>query len=151
MDKRTRNERRGALMLYARLMRTVDAVSHQLHAGLADHGLTVSQFAVLEALMHKGDLELGQLARAILKTSGNLTTVVDNLERDGLVRRVRSETDRRRILVALTTEGRSLIGNLFPAHGDRAAGIMSVLDEDEQDQLSRLLRRLYKEQSSCSK
>jgi MarR family 2-MHQ and catechol resistance regulon transcriptional repressor len=104
----------------------------------------VSQFGVLEALYHLGPLSQAEIARKILKSTGNITMVIDNLEKRGLVARKRDTEDRRYYSVGLTHEGKKLIGSLFPRH---AAGIvkgMNALTPSEQETLGDLCRKLGK-------
>ena len=82
---------------------------------LAGHHLTLSQFSVLEALYHLGPLGQRLLAKKVLRSSGNLTLVIDNLERDGLVRRERGTRDRRMVTVHLTEHGQALIAKIMGA------------------------------------
>ena len=109
---------------------------------LDQHGLTPSQFAVLEALYHLGPLCLSELAQKILRTSGNLTMVVDNLEKSGYVTRVPSAEDRRYIRAEITESGRKLIASIFPHHAAQIAELMSRLSPEEQDRLRELCRKL---------
>jgi MarR family 2-MHQ and catechol resistance regulon transcriptional repressor len=83
-----------------------------------------------------------QLCAKILRSGSNITTVVDNLERDGLVRRERQESDRRVQVVHLTDAGRKLIIRAFPSHVRRIADTFGVLSRDEQQELARLCRKL---------
>jgi MarR family 2-MHQ and catechol resistance regulon transcriptional repressor len=111
-------------------------------ASLREAGLTESQFGVLEALFHLGPLRQTDLANKLLCSAGNLTTVVDNLERDGLVGRRRDDSDRRVVTVHLTSNGRDLIEDLFPRHVAAIVNWFAVLGPDEQLRLSDVLRRL---------
>ena len=135
-------EERLALRTFVKLVRTANALSARLNRPLADAGLTESQFGVLEALLHLGPLHQRELAEKILRTNGNVTLVVDHLEKRGLVRRERGSADRRYIKVHLTGAGEDLVKGLFPAHAARLAGELSVLSEQEQRELGRLCRRL---------
>ena len=136
------HEQRTALDAFIKLTRAADSVGARAHASLRDHGLTVSQFGVLEALYHLGPLCQKELAGKLLKSGGNLTTVVDNLQNRGLVERQRRSGDRRFVVVELTPEGRDKIADLFPAHAARIAEKMAVLSTEEQDQLGHLCRKL---------
>jgi MarR family 2-MHQ and catechol resistance regulon transcriptional repressor len=113
-----------------------------LMSRLESVGLSPSQFGVLEALYHIGPLCLGELARKLLKTSGNLTMVVGNLEKRGLARRRRQAADRRYYLVSITEKGRRLIAQAFPQHLERIVDAMSALTDAEQDSLAALARKL---------
>jgi MarR family 2-MHQ and catechol resistance regulon transcriptional repressor len=135
-------EERLALRTFVKLVRAANGLSSRLNRPLAEAGLTESQFGVLEALLHLGPLHQRELAEKILRTNGNVTLVVDHLEKRGLVRRERGSSDRRYIKVHLTEQGEGLVKGLFPAHAARLAGEMSVLNEDEQHELGQLCRRL---------
>ena len=131
-----------ALNVYIKLSRAAEAATTRINAHLHDHNLTISQFGVLEALYHLGPLQPGQLAEKILKSSGNLTLVIDNLVKRELVTRQRREDDRRCIDIHLTIVGQSLIETIFPAHVAGVLDTMSALTPDEQDQLAQLCRKL---------
>lgn len=131
-----------ALSTFVKLVRAANALSARLNRPLTEVGLTESQFGVLEALLHLGPLHQRELAKKILRTTGNVTLVVDHLEKRGLVRRERGSSDRRFITVHLTETGEALVKGLFPAHAARLAEELSVLNEDEQHELGRLCRRL---------
>src|SRR5512137_147164 len=84
-----------ALNTFTKLMRAAESVTSRVHRVLAAPKLTISQFGVLEALYHKGPLCQKDIAAKILKSTGNITLVIDNLEKNGLVRRERDSEDRR--------------------------------------------------------
>lgn len=130
-----------ALAAYVKLMRAAESVTARAHVVLPA-GVTITQFAALEALLHRGPLFQTELATKLLKSGGNLTLVVDNLERDGLVTRERDSADRRRLRVALTTKGRKFITGLFPQVASSLAREFSVLTATEQETLSALCRKL---------
>jgi MarR family transcriptional regulator, 2-MHQ and catechol-resistance regulon repressor len=131
-----------ALKAYVKLMRSAGAVTSQVHGYLAVDGVSTSQFGVLEALLHCGPLQQCELGQKILKSSGNITFVVDNLERRGLVTRERHCGDRRRITVELTAAGRELIQRLFPLHVRQVCQAMGALTSTELAQLARLCKKL---------
>jgi MarR family 2-MHQ and catechol resistance regulon transcriptional repressor len=134
-----------ALNTLIKLNRSVNSLqTHLVPLIHKDFGITESQFAVLEALHHLGPLSQGQLCQKILRSGSNVTTVVDNLERDGLVRRDRDEDDRRVQIVTLTDQGRDVIAEAFPAHVARVAEVMSSLTQAEQEELGRICRKLGK-------
>ena len=132
----------GSLDAYIKLMRAADSATTRIHRHLTPAKLTVSQFGVLEALYHIGPLCQRELGQKILKSSGNMTTVVDNLEKRGLVLRKRSLQDRRLLHVHLTAQGHKLIEGLFPRHAARVVEEMSALNAAEMAELGRLCRKL---------
>jgi MarR family transcriptional regulator, 2-MHQ and catechol-resistance regulon repressor len=109
---------------------------------LAD--LTASQFAVLEALYHLGHMTQGKISSKVLKSGSNMTTVIDNLERDGLVRRERDAQDRRVIHVHLTAAGTRMVEELLPGHIAALVEEFSVLSAGEQKTLGELCKKLGK-------
>jgi MarR family 2-MHQ and catechol resistance regulon transcriptional repressor len=134
-----------ALNAFIKLMRATNSLSANLSRALADHAdLTISQFAVLEALLHLGSMSQGDLCGKLLLSGSNITTVIDNLEKRDLVRRVRRTDDRRVIDVSLTDKGRKHISTLFPAHARRITTLFSALSSKQQDQLADLCRTLGK-------
>lgn len=129
-----------ALNTYTKLMRAAESVTARVHRDVAAAGLTISQFGVLEALLHKGPLCQRDIASKILKSSGNMTMVIDNLEKQGMVTRERSSTDRRFLTVDLTFRGRDFIEKLFTRVETAIVREMSCLSPDEQEHLGRLCR-----------
>jgi MarR family 2-MHQ and catechol resistance regulon transcriptional repressor len=129
-------------------MRAAESATTRIHRHLVSTGLTVSQFAVLEALYHLGPLSQREIGKKILRSSGNITMVIDNLEKSGLVRRERFEADRRFYIVHLTDKGYDLINELFPLHAAVIAEDFGVLTAAEQEALGRLCKKLgLREQS----
>ena len=137
-----RSERRLALATYVKLMRAANTARTVAARNLTDSGLTLTQFAVLEALYHLGPMSLSDLAEKVLTTGGNLTMVVGNLEKQGLARRQRSPEDRRVLVTILTAKGKSLIREIFPAHAAALVTFMNSLTPDEQKTLGDLCRKL---------
>lgn len=131
-----------ALEAYIKLTRASESVNAKLMSQLSVENLTTSQFGTLEALYHLGPLCQKAIGQKILKSGGNITLVVDNLEKRGLVERVRNTDDRRFITVGLTAEGRALIERVFPEHAGRIVEVMKSLTAQEQDQLSALCKKL---------
>ena len=129
-----------ALDAYVSLTRSVATVNDRLNKHLDDSGITESQFAVLEILFHLGPLNQTEICKKVLKTGGNMTLVIDNLEKSRLVERQRDPNDRRARQVHLTDAGRKLITTIFPAHAARVAEIFSVLTGAEQRELKRLCK-----------
>jgi MarR family 2-MHQ and catechol resistance regulon transcriptional repressor len=131
-----------ALDAYIKLRRAVNAVSLREGEVMRAAGLTESQFGALEALLHLGPLCQHELAGKVLKSAGNMTTVVDNLERRGLVERRRDREDRRVVTIHLTDHGRELVRDVFPRVVEVLVDAFSALSATEQLQLAALCRRL---------
>jgi len=131
-----------ALDAYIKLTRAVSSVEARLGPELARAGLTSTQLGVLEALLHLGPLGQRVIGDKLLMSGGNITTVVDNLEARGLVRRERRDDDRRHVTVHLSPEGRRLIAKVFPNHVRAIVDAFSVLTPSEQETLGRLAKKL---------
>ena len=131
-----------ALNAFITLARASEGVAARLQRDLAGKRLTTSQFGVIEALLHLGPLCQGELAGKLLRSGASMTSVVEGLEKRGLVVRQRTEEDKRFVRVALTGKGRRLIQEIFPAHAETVTRLFSVLTEEEQEQLRRLCRKL---------
>ena len=116
-----------ALNTFVKLIRAAETVSSRAHGHLRGCGLTVSQFGVLEALYHLGPMCQKDIAKKILKSTGNITTVIDNLEKQGLVRRERSDEDRRYFIILLTAAGVHIIKKIFPGHATQITALMNKL------------------------
>ena len=131
-----------ALGTYVKLMRATGAVTEKMHKHLRPENLTFSQFGVLEVLLHVGPLYQQEIGHKILKTSGNMTMVIDNLEKRGLVVRTNDPEDRRFKRVTLTSKGRHLIKKILPRHAEIAGQVFTALTTREQRQLGALLKKL---------
>jgi MarR family 2-MHQ and catechol resistance regulon transcriptional repressor len=131
-----------ALNTYTKLMRAAESVTGRVSRSMAAAGLTISQFGVLEALYHKGPLCQRDIAAKILKSTGNMTLVIDNLEKRGLVRRERDTSDRRYLTVYLTEAGTDLITRTFADVEAAIVAEMAVLEAQEQELLGTLCKKL---------
>lgn len=136
------DEQTRALNAFIKLFRASASVSARINAHLDDYDLTSSQFGVLESLYHLGTLYQSQLAEKILKTTGNVTHVIDNLEMRGLVERRRNGDDRRYIAVHLTSAGREMVERVLPLHVSRVVEAFACLTPDEQEELARLCKKV---------
>jgi MarR family 2-MHQ and catechol resistance regulon transcriptional repressor len=139
---RGNNEAANALGTYVKLMRAAESITARVHKHLSSVGLTVSQFGVLEAIFHLGPLSQRDLGRKILRSSGNITMVIDNLEKRRLVRRERDASDRRVVIVHLSGEGRQLIEKIFPSHAALITKELSVLNAADQKVLGDLCKKV---------
>lgn len=139
--KGTPSEKR-ALDAYIKLVRGTHSVLACLERKLAARKLTERQFGVLETIFHLGPLPQCELGRKQLTTGGNITFVVDNLERAGLVQRRRDTEDRRVVTVHLTARGRDLVADVFPEHATAIVERFAALKPQEQVELARLMKKL---------
>ena len=131
-----------ALDVFIKLTRCTNSVMVRLAERNTIGDLTYSQFAVLETLYHLGPMTQGEVSQKVLKSVSNMTTVIDNLERDGLVRRERDAKDRRVIYVHLTEAGTSKIEEVLPGHIAALVEEFSILTAREQQTLGALCKKL---------
>jgi MarR family transcriptional regulator, 2-MHQ and catechol-resistance regulon repressor len=143
-------ETQRALKLWVVMVKAFGAVAEQDRRSLARFGLIPSEFAVLEALYHKGPIKLSEIGQRLLLTSGSITYVVDKLEKQGLVRRVACPEDRRAIYAHLTDAGRERIEEVFRVHAERLRHVLSGLSAEEQEIATVLLRKLGLHAQSCA-
>jgi MarR family transcriptional regulator, 2-MHQ and catechol-resistance regulon repressor len=135
-------EERRALDVYIKLQRAAETVLARTTSHLAQHNLTVSQFAILEALYHLGTLSQRALGQKLLKSAGNMSIVLKTMEQRGLISRVRDPQDNRFVQVCITPHGRDLIDGIFHGHVAGIVHEMSILTPEEQRELGRLCRKL---------
>ena len=135
---------------YVRLVRSAEGLHQLVSRGLMVDGLTASQFSTLKVLKLHGALAQRDIAKFILKSGGNITIVVDNLAREGLVVRDRDTEDRRIVYVKLTPAGEELFDRVYPGHLDRIREMMGPLTDAECVQLMHLLEKLAPQDEAVS-
>ncbi len=131
-----------ALDAYIKLTRAAESVSDRVNRHLNDYGLTPSQFGVLEALYHLGTLSQVEVAHKLLLSTGNITTVLQNLQKCGLIERQRDPDDQRYVRVSLTAKGRARVTEVLPAHVATIVEDLSILAPAEQETLAHLCRKV---------
>ncbi|MHB0981720.1 MAG: MarR family winged helix-turn-helix transcriptional regulator [Thermoleophilia bacterium] len=122
-----------------RVTRDVERIAHE---DIASSGLGLTDFAVLEALLHRGPQRVNAIAHRVMLTSGSMTTAVDRLAKRGLVRRTTHAPDGRVRMVELTAEGHALIESDFATHAETMERVFQALGEQERSQLLSLLLKL---------
>jgi MarR family 2-MHQ and catechol resistance regulon transcriptional repressor len=136
------SDRAEAPRLWIVLARCYRAVSQIAERSIGEAGLCLSDFAALEALLHKGPLTITEIQAKVLLASGSMTAAVDRLERKGLVIRRASRSDRRAKVLELTAEGKRVVEAAFRRHAAELEAAMAVLNGTEKRQLHGLLKRL---------
>ena len=125
------------------LWKAARAVETYAENSITDLELCGSDFAVLEALLHKGPLPINEIGKKVLLTSGSITVAVDRLESKGLVQRRASGTDRRARIVHLTKAGRELITRVYADHASDMERLAAAsLNRAERETLIRLLKKI---------
>ena len=136
------DKEKRSLNAWIKFKRASITIGSRLSESLRTFKLTVIQFAVVEVLYHLGPMNLSDISEKLLCTGGNITTVVDNLEKQQLAKRIPSKTDRRQYEIHLTQKGKQHIGKLFPAHVQRIVREFSILSTAEQEEFARLCKKL---------
>ena len=131
-----------ALGMWVKLLRAYATFQRKNAEHLKNYGITPAQYAVIECLGHQGSMIMGELCKKMLVSGGNMTVVVDNLEKENLVERVPSDGDRRAIMVRLTSKGKKIFEESFLEHAEFLTQQASVLTLQEQEDLGRLLKKL---------
>ncbi|BCN30280.1 MarR family winged helix-turn-helix transcriptional regulator [Anaeromicropila herbilytica] len=124
------------------LTRSAQSVHKREYRTIKEGGLTVSQFAVLEVLYHKGELRVCEITDKILSTAGNMTVVIENLIKEDLVKRTIDEKDRRINRISITDKGKELMQGIFPKHLENIKEIFDVLTVEEKTSLISILKKL---------
>ncbi len=126
------------------LLRTAECLTALLHSPTAQAGLNESRYHVLDALRRKGSGSCSQteLATHLLQSESNLSTLVERMRQDGLISRVRSESDRRVALIGLSDAGREALARADRARQRAAAAVLDVFDAEGEGALCTSLRRL---------
>jgi len=135
-------DRSATLQLVIALARAHQAIERGVRPHLAQCGLGMTEFAVLEVLYHKGALPLGEIRDRILVTGASTTYVVKKLEERGLMRRRTSTEDQRVVFGELTPKGRALIDKVFPDHVEQLRQATAGLSVSQKLEASRLMRLL---------
>jgi len=131
-----------ALSSWVKLARAYSTIYKRAQENIRSYGLTLPQLAVIEALGHLGPLKVGKICEKMLVSGGNMTLVLDNLEKLKYVKRLSSKKDRRSIEIILTPKGKKVFDKYFLKHADYITDLFSVLSVKEQKQLSSLLKKL---------
>ena len=128
--------------LWIVLARCHRAMSQIAERSIAEAGLGLSDFAALEALLHKGPLTITEIQAKVLLATGSMTAAVDRLERKGLVTRKDDPRDRRAKVLELTPRGKRVVEAAFESHATELEAAMAILNGAEKRQLYVLLRKL---------
>ncbi len=131
-----------SLDAYIKLLRATESVKSRISGHKTTHKVGATQFGTLEMIYHLGPLHQNEIGSKLLISKSNVVAVVDKLEKQKLVKRQRSEEDRRCVFVHLTEKGRALVDELLPQHVAAITEEMGCLEPDELAELSRLCRKL---------
>ena len=126
------------------MMKAMRALTRYAAEGIEETGLGLSDFGVLEVLLHKGPLPVNTIGPIVDLTPGSISTAVDRLFSKGLVSRLESAEDRRVRIVALTADGKDLIVRAFRKHAGQMRKVFSELSPEELRSLEMALKKVGK-------
>ncbi|TDG00155.1 MarR family winged helix-turn-helix transcriptional regulator [Paenibacillus piri] len=132
------------LKLFVVLSKAYKTIMDHAVKDMKQHGMSPSEFTILELLYNKGRIPLQQIGEKILVTSGSVTYNIDKLENKGLLKRVPCEEDRRVIYAEITAAGNELFDRIFPEHSALIHSVMDALSTEEKRQAAELLKKLGK-------
>ncbi len=136
------DKKQMALDLWEKFSKAHDKVRRVQARQMFEQGLTAPQFGVLDILNKTGSVPLKKISEEMMVTGANITCVVDNLEKEGLVKRVHSKEDRRVIFAELTKDGKAKIDSILPAYIENITNLLSALSDNEQKELLKILGKL---------
>jgi len=140
-----------AARVWVVLARAYEAMANYVEQRVAADGLCLSDFEVLELLLHKGPMTMSAIGAKVLLANASMTSVIDRLDGRGFVARKNDEKDRRVRMVELTGRGRTFISELYPRHVQDLESVMQTLDKAERAQLRTLLKKLgFAAQAACT-
>lgn len=125
-------------LVFGRAAKAIETVDR---ASIADTGLNVSDFSILETLLHKGPMPINTIGEKVLLTSGSMTAAVNRLEKKGLIQRIKDPSDGRCFYLHLTKAGRRLIKRAFEKHALNLEKLAAVLSDDERIIFLKLLKK----------
>jgi MarR family 2-MHQ and catechol resistance regulon transcriptional repressor len=137
-----KSSRITAPRLWLVILKSYRVLSLLAEQSIANTGLCLTDFAALEALLHKGPLTITQIQEKVRLASGSMTAAVDRLEKLGLVVRKSTASDRRARVLELTTKGKRLAASSFEKHAKDIEALMSPLSEKEMERLHGSLKKL---------
>ena len=132
----------NTLNSFIKLTRAADSVRSRISSIINTNEITESQFYVLDSLYHSGPLTQKDIGEKVFRSGGNITLVIDNLEKQNYVLRVRGKEDRRFFTVHLTKTGKNLMDKIFPEFLSAVKNEMSVLNDTEHKELQMLSKKV---------
>ena len=124
------------------LGKAAKAIERVDRESIAGTGLNLSDFTIMEALLHKGPLPINIIGKKVLLTSGSMTAAVNRLEKKELLQRMQDPSDQRRFYVHLTKKGRRVIQRAYEAHKNNLEKMTDALTPKERNELVRLLKKI---------
>ncbi len=132
----------SALNTYIKLIRATESIRSKIIGRLSQFQITENQFYCMDAIYHLGPLTQKELGEKLSRSGGNITLVVDNLEKNSLVKRIRDENDRRKFFVHLTSRGEKLYKKVFPDQLKLLVKELGSITEKDKKELQRICKKI---------
>jgi MarR family 2-MHQ and catechol resistance regulon transcriptional repressor len=132
----------NALNSLIKITRAADSIRSRILSAIDTTGITESQYYVMDTLYHSGPLTQKNIGEKVFRSGGNITLVIDNLEKLGYAKRVRGKEDRRYFSIHLTKAGTKIMGKIFPKFLKAVTDEMSGLSDEEHNELQRLSKKI---------
>jgi len=129
------------LKIFIGMSRALNKINRATNKVYTKYGLTSGQFAVLEALYHKGELSVGEVQDKILSTSGTIPVIVKNLEKEGFLQKSNDESDKRRFILQITQKGKELMDIIYPENEEIIISMINVWNKEEQEVILNYMRK----------
>ena len=129
------------LKIFIGMSRALNKINRATNKVYTKYGLTSAQFAVLEALYHKGDLSVGEVQDKILSTSGTIPVIVKNLEKEGFLEKRNDDKDKRRFILHITQKGRELMDIVYPENEKIIISMMNIWNKEEQEEILKYMKK----------
>lgn len=139
-----RREDHSALRIWLRLLTCTQLIERRVRSNLREQfATTLPRFDLMAQLeRYKGGLKMNELSRLLMVTGGNVTAIVDQLEKESLVERLDEPADRRAFRIRLTRAGEKIFAEMARAHEEWVVELLSGLSRREADDLLKLLAKL---------
>lgn len=131
-----------SLKAFVVLMKASKSVQEQIKADISSYGMRISDFAILEALYHKGRQTVREVSDAVLINTGSITYVIDKLETKGYLERTNCKDDRRVVYIQITEAGKKLMEEIFPKHQQVIEKIFENVSTEEKEIFIDVLKRI---------
>src|SRR5690625_3502999 len=139
-----------ALKAFVVIMKSSKTLEEIIKKDISSHGMKSSDFAVLEALYHKGSQTVRDISNAVLINTGSITYVIDKLEKKDYVKRRHCQEDRRVVYIDITEQGKKLMDEIFPKHQQVIEELFSNVTEEEKKTVIDVLKRVGKKGDKSS-
>ncbi len=124
-----------SLKAFVVIMKASKTLEELVKKDIAAHGMKISDFAILEALYHKGRQTIKQISEAVLINTGSITYIIDKLEKNNYLQRIYCKEDRRVVYIEITSKGNDLMNEIFPLHQKMIESLFTDITEENKRML----------------